>query len=84
MEQNLKSTLGEILGIQTIKIERAHHVGDKKRSPCRTMIAKLSSFKIKKKRVLTEAKKRKHKVIQIYEDFSKATTEIQKKNWEKI
>ena len=82
-EQNLKSTLGEILGIQTIKIERAHHVGDKKRSPCRTMVAKLSSFKIKK-RVLTEAKKRKHKGIQIYEDFSKATAEIQKKNWEKV
>ena len=30
MEQNLKSTLGEILEIQTIKIERSHHVGDKK------------------------------------------------------
>ena len=39
MEQNLKSTLGEILEIQTIKIERSHHVGDKKRSPCRTMVA---------------------------------------------
>ena len=28
-EQNLKDTLREILGIQNIKIERAHRVGDK-------------------------------------------------------
>ena len=47
-EQNLKNTLSDILGIQNVKIERAHRVGDKKRSPCRTIVAKLSSFKIKK------------------------------------
>ena len=46
-EQNLKDTLREILGIQNVKIERAHRVGDKKRAPCRTILAKLSSFKIK-------------------------------------
>ena len=46
-EQNLKDTLGDILGIQNVKIERAHRVGDKKRSPCRTKVAKLSSFKTK-------------------------------------
>ena len=28
-EQNLKDTLNDILGIQNVKIERAHHVGDK-------------------------------------------------------
>ena len=79
----LKSTLNDILGIQNVKIERAHRVGDKKRSPCRTIVAKLSSFKMKK-RILAEAKKRKPKGIQIYEDFSKATVEIRKKNWEKV
>ena len=46
-------------------------------------MAKLSSFKIKE-RILTEAKKKKPKGIQIYEDFSKATVEIRKKNWEKV
>ena len=79
----LKSTLNDILGIQNVKIERAHRVGDKKRSPCRTIVANLSSFKMKK-RILAEAKKRKPKGIQIYEDFSKATVEIGKKNWEKV
>ena len=82
-EQNLKDTLSDILGIQNVKIERAHRVGDKKRSPCRTIVAKLSSFKMKK-RILAEAKKRKPKGIHIYEDFSKATVEIGKKNWEKV
>ena len=45
--------------------------------------SKLSSFNIKE-RVLTEAKKRKPKGIQIYEYFSKATVEIRKKNWENV
>ena len=48
-EQNLKDTLSEILGIQNVKIGRAHRAGDKKRSPCRTIVAKLSSFKIKER-----------------------------------
>ena len=82
-EQNLKDTLSEILGIQNVKIERAHCVGDKKRSPCRTIVAKLSSFKIKE-RILAEEKKRKPTGIHIYEDFSKATAENPKKNWEKV
>ena len=78
-EQRLKDILSEILGIQNIKIESAHRVGDKKRSLCRTIVPKLSSFKIKE-RIVTEAKKRKPKSIQIYEDFSKAIVEIRKKN----
>ena len=81
-EQNLKDTLSEILEIQNGKIERAHRVGNKKRSPC-TTITKLISFKMKE-RILAEAKKMKPKGIQIYEDFSKATVEIRKKNWEKV
>ena len=46
-EQNLKDKLREILGIQNIKIERCHRVADKKRPPCRAIVAKSSSFKIK-------------------------------------
>ena len=82
-EQNLKDTLSEILRIQNIKIERGHRAGDKKRSSCRTTVAKLSSFKIKEC-ILTEPKKRKHKGIQIYKDFSKATVKKQKRDWEKV
>ena len=82
-EQNLKDTLSDISGIQNVKIERAHRVGDKKRSSCRTIVAKLSSFKMKE-RILAEAKKRKPKGIQIYEDFLKATVEIRKRNLEKV
>ena len=42
-----------------------------------------SSFKIKE-RILAEAKKRKPKGIEIYEDFSKTTEKKKKKNWEKL
>ena len=81
--QNLEDTLSNKLGIQNLKIERAHSVGDKNRSSCRTIVAKLSGFNIKEP-ILTEAKKRKPKVIQVYEDCPKATVKIQKKNWEKV
>ena len=37
-----------------------------------------------KERILAEAKKRKPKGIQMYEDFSKVTAEVRKKNWEKV
>ena len=49
---------------------------------CRTILVKLDGFKIKE-RILAEAKKMKPKSIQISEDFSKATAEIRKKNWER-
>ena len=54
----MNDTLSKILRIQNVKIERAHRLGDKKRSPCRTIVVKLSSFKMKE-RILAEAKKRK-------------------------
>ena len=37
-----------------------------------------------KERIPEEAKKRKPKGIQIYEDSVNATVEIQKKNWKKV
>lgn len=55
----------------------------KKRSSYRTIVAKLSSLKIKDC-IFAEAKKRKPEGIRVYEDFSKATVEIGKKNWEKV
>ena len=82
-EQNLKNTLSEILGIQNVKTERAHRAEDKNRSPYRTIVAKLSSFKMKE-RILAEAKKRKPKGIQIYEDLLKATVETRKKEKVKL
>ena len=51
--------------------------------PRRTIVTKLRSFKMKEL-ILAEAKKRKPKGIQIYEDFSKATVEIRKKNRQKV
>ena len=57
-EQNLTDTLSKILGIQSIKNERTHCLGDKKRSSYRTIVAKLSSFKIKDC-IFAEAKKKK-------------------------
>lgn len=53
-----KRHLSEVLGIQNIKTERSHCVGDGKRSSCKRMVAKLSSLKIKG-RTFTEAEKRK-------------------------
>ena len=77
-EQNFKNLLSKILGTQNIKIERTHHVGDKKRSPYRTIVAKLSSFKIKEC-ILTEARNRKPKGIQIYEAFRKPRWKYRKR-----
>ena len=74
-KQNLEDTISNKLGIQNLKIERAHCVGDINRSSCRTIVAKLSSFNVEE-RILTEAKKRKPRVIQVYEDCPKATVKI--------
>ena len=71
------------LGIENIEIERAHRVGDKNQSSCRTIVAKLSKYKTKD-RILAKARKKKPQGIRIYEDFSKATVQIRKENWEKV
>ena len=82
-EENLKDKIKETLGIENIEIERAHRVGNKNQSSCRTIVAKLSKYKTKE-RILTLARKKKPQGIRIYEDFSKATVEIRKENWEKV
>ena len=82
-EENLKDKIKETLGIENIETERAHRVGNKNQSSCRTIVAKLSKYKTKE-RILTLARKKKPQGIRIYEDFSKATVEIRKENWEKV
>ena len=46
-EENLKLKIKETLGIENIEFERAHRVGDKNQSSCRTIVAKLSKYKTK-------------------------------------
>ena len=43
-EENLKLKIKETLGIENIEFERAHRVGDKNQSSCRTIVAKLSKY----------------------------------------
>ena len=82
-EEILKEALSNSLGIESVRIERAHRVGDPSKSKCRTIVAKFSSYKTKEY-ILNEARRQKISDIRIYEDFSKATVEIRKKNWEKV
>ena len=82
-EDILKDTLREQLGMNNIKIERAHRIGTNTQSTCRTIIAKFTSYKTKE-RILKEARNQKPKDIWIYEDFSKETVKIRKELWEKV
>ena len=61
-EENLKLKIKETLGIENIEIERAHRVGDKNQSSCRTIVAKLSKYKTKE-HILTKVRKKKPQVI---------------------
>ena len=82
-EDILKDTLREQLGMNNIKIERAHRTGTNTQSTCRTIIAKFTSYKTKE-RILKEHRNQKPKDIEIYEDFSKETVKIRKELWEKV
>ena len=62
-EDILKDTLREQLGMNNIKIERAHRIGTNTQSTCRTIIAKFTSYKTKE-RILKEARNPKPKVFQ--------------------
>ena len=82
-DEILKLKIKETLGIENIEFERAHRVGDKNQSSCRTIVAKLSKYKTKEY-ILTKVRKKKPQGIRIYEDFSKATVQIRKENWKKV
>ena len=82
-EDILKDTLREQLGMNNIKIERAHRIGTNTQSTCRTIIAKFTSYKTKE-RILKEARNPKPKDIWIYEDFSKETVKTRKELWKKV
>ena len=62
-EDILKDTLREQLGMNNIKIERAHRIETNTQSTCRTIIAKFTSYKTKE-RILKEARNPKPKVFQ--------------------
>ena len=57
-EENLKLKIKETLGIENIEFERAHRLGDKNQSSCRTIVAKLSKYKTKE-HILTKVRKKK-------------------------
>ena len=61
-EDILKDNLREQLGMNNIKIERAHRIGTNTQSTCRTIIAKFTSYKTKE-RILKEARNQKPKDI---------------------
>ena len=83
-EENLKLKIKETLGIENIEFERVHRVGDKNRSSCRTIVAKLSKYKTKE-HILTKVRKKKPRGIRIYEDLqSKKFTKQQYKYAKKI
>ena len=85
-EDILKDTLREQLGMNNIKIERAHRIGTNTQSTCRTIIAKFTIYNYLQTRecILKEARNQKPKDIWIYEDFSKETVKIRKELWEKV
>ena len=73
----LIETFSDHLGLKTVKIEGAHRVGDPKVSSKRTIVAKLASFKDKKK-ILRKCNSQKGTGIYINEEFLKETLEINK------
>ena len=82
-EEILKDFLFEHLGLQEIKIERAHRTGEKKKDTLRAIVAKFSSYKTKET-ILQNARKLKDTGYYINKDFSKETVEIRKENWKKV
>lgn len=76
-ENPMKFKLSEALDNSKYPSQDSTRVGDKKRSSCRTAVAKLSSCKMKEK-ILVEARKQRPPCIQIYENFSKAAVQIHK------
>ena len=66
-----------------MQIERAHRVGDKIKSTCRTIAVKFCHFKMKEC-ILEEAKKKNPRDILTYQNFSKEILKIRKEKWEKV
>ena len=82
-EELFKDTLRETLGVNKIQIERANRVGAKETDKDKTIVAKFGSCK-GKQRVLNETRCQEIEDIYVYEDFSKATVGIIKKDREKV
>ena len=78
-EEVLKDFLFEHLGLQNIKIERAHRTGGKKEDTSRTIVANFSNCKTREM-ILKNGRKLKDTGCYINKDFSKETVEIRKEN----
>ena len=79
----LKDFLFENLGLQNIKIERAHRTGERKEDMSRTIVTKFSSYKTKKL-ILKSSRNLNDTGYHINENVSEETVEIRKENWKKF
>ena len=75
----LKDFLFENLGLQNIKIERAHRTGERKEDMSRTSVTKFSSYKTKKL-ILKSSRNLNDTGYHINENVSEETVEIRKEN----
>ena len=75
----LKDFLFENLGLQNIKIERAHRTGERKEDMSRTIVTKFSSYKTKKL-ILKSSRNLNDTGYHINENVSEETVEIRKEN----
>ena len=84
-ERKVENLLKNKLGIEGIKIERAHRTKGKKKdnSKPKTIVCKLHSYK-DKARILGSSKKLKDTDYFINEDFSKETLEYRKELWKEV
>ncbi|XP_065650972.1 uncharacterized protein LOC136079179 [Hydra vulgaris] len=82
-EQKVKEVFNEYLGVENVKIERAHRAGKKGVKENRTIVLKLLDFKDKEE-ILENASKLKGKNIYINEDYCMETNKIRKELREKM
>ncbi|XP_065653089.1 uncharacterized protein LOC136080400 [Hydra vulgaris] len=82
-EQKVKEIFNEYLGVENVKIERAHRAGKKGVKENRIIVLKLLGFK-NKEEILRNASKLKGKNIYINEDYCIETNEIRKELREKM
>lgn len=82
-EKKVLKLFDETLGVQNIKIDRAHRVGRWKPNANRTIVLRLHNWK-DKQRVFQRVNRLKGKKIYVNEDFSPETNAIRKKLWEDV
>ena len=82
-EKNVEDFCKEKLGLEGVKIERAHRTkGNKNRDKPRTIVCKLLLYK-DKVNIIKNTKKLEGTDFYIYEDFCKQTVEYWKDLWKR-